>query len=375
MHKRSILELNQAKERKLLMDTLIVRGAPEEYICEVGSWNHLEKHLIRRHLKKVLILHGEKSFQVAKPFLPTFEKIEVIYAHYQNECRFDIAEKFKQLAQAEKIDGVVAIGGGKVLDLGKLIANDLKIKSICLPTLASTCAAYTPVSIVYNEKHEMIDFKILDQSVSLTLIDPQVILNSPKNYLIAGIGDTLAKWYEADPIISAINQPSVEVEIAHFAAKSCQTNLLTFGIQAIEDLEREQLSDSLIKVIETNILLAGMVGGFGDKYGRTSGAHSIHDALTLIPKTNHLLHGNKVAYGILVQLAIEDKWSEIATLIPLFNYLDIPTKYSQMAIETHEIIKVATEAAKDECMQLLPLEITADKIILAIEKLENFEID
>lgn len=29
------------------------------------------------------------------------------------------------------------------------------------------------------------------------LVEPQIILNAPAEYLLAGIGDTLAKWYEA----------------------------------------------------------------------------------------------------------------------------------------------------------------------------------
>lgn len=353
------------------MNSLIVRGAPEEYICEVGAWSYLEEHLIRRQIDKVLILHGEKSLAVAKPFLPEFKKVEGIYAHYQNECQFEIADYFIELVKKENINGIIGIGGGKVLDLAKLVADSLKIKSICLPTLASTCAAYTPVSIVYNQNHEMVDFKILSQSVSLTLIDPSILLNSPKDYLVAGIGDTLAKWYEADPIISIIKEPSVEISVAHFAAKSCQENLMTNSEKALQDLEDNQLSSEFIKVIETNILLAGMVGGFGDKYGRTSGAHSIHDALTFIPKTSSVLHGKKVAYGILVQLGIEEKWNEVKKLLPFYKSLGLPTKYSEMGILKEEMEKLADLASKDECMLLLPLEITTEKVLAAIESLEE----
>ena len=352
------------------METLIVRGAPEEYVCEVGAWSKLEMHLLKRKLHKVLIIHGEESWKVAKPFFPTLTSVVGIYKHYQNECRFDIADSFVKLVANENIGGIVAVGGGKVLDLGKLIANETGIPCICLPTLASTCAAYTPVSIVYNENHEMIDFKILNQAISLTLIDPTVILNSPKDYLIAGIGDTLAKWYESDPVLSQIENPAVELTVAQFAAKSCLDNLLKNSVKAIADLEKNELSYEFIQVIETNILLAGMVGGFGDYLARTSGAHSIHDGLTLIRETNKHLHGNKVAYGILVQLGIEGKWDEVAKLITFYKELGLPFKYEHLDVTSKELNKVIEFSVKDECMHLLPQEITEEVILNAIVTLE-----
>lgn len=358
----------------IMKETLIVRGAPQEYICEVGSWNQLETYLLNRNLKRVLVLTGTKSWEVAKHYFPKLKQVELIFEHYQNECRYDIRDYFKEIVETKQLDGIIAVGGGKVLDLGKLVASEMKIPCICLPTLASTCAAYTPVSIVYNDKHEMIDMLFFSQSISLTLIDPQVLLHSPKDYLVAGIGDTLAKWYESDPILSNMTDLSVEVEIARFAAKSCQKNLLDEGKQAILDLESQTLSPSFIKVIETNIMLAGMVGGFGDKYGRTSGAHSIHDALTHIPETAKQLHGNKVAYGILVQLGFEEKWEEVNQLLPFFTDLGLPISYQELGCTNQDMEKVARLASKDEFMSLLPFEVSEEMIMTSIKRLEAMSL-
>ena len=353
-----------------MKDTLIVRGAPQEYICEVGSWDNLESHIIRREIKRVLILHGEKSWQVAQPFFPEFKEVTCFFEHYKNECSYQNAAYFETFVKENQIEGIIGIGGGKVLDLAKLVANHLLLDVFCLPTLASTCAPYTPISIVYNERGEMIDLLFLDQSITLTLIDPMVILDSPKEFLIAGIGDTLAKWYESDPIISNIQDPSVEIMVARFAAKSCQENLLNFGSQAIEDLENKKLSSALVKVIETNIMLAGMVGGFGDKYGRTSGAHAIHDSITVIPASHNHLHGNKVAYGIMVQLAMEEKWEEIQRMLPFYQSLNLPFKHAHLGVTEEEMEQVATLAAEDEYIHLLPFDVTAAKLINAVKTLE-----
>ena len=50
-----------------------------------------------------------------------------------------------------------------------------------------------------------------------------------------------------------------------------------------------------------------------------AGAHAIHNGLTFIPETHRVLHGQKVAYGILVQLALEGRTDEIAELIPFMK--------------------------------------------------------
>lgn len=354
-----------------MKEPLIVRGAPQQYICEEGAWEHLESHLIGKKITKVLVLHGEKSWQVAESFFPKLSQVTTFFEHYKNECSFENAAHFEKFVEDNQIKAVIAIGGGKVLDLGKLVASNCLIDIICLPTLASTCAAYTPLSIVYNNKGEMVELKFLKQSVTLTLIDPAVILNSPTEFLIAGIGDTLAKWYESDPIISAIEKPVTEITVAKFAAKSCQENLLTYGKQAISDLANQQLSYALVTVIETNILLAGMVGGFADKYGRSSGAHAIHDALTLVEVTHNHLHGNKVAYGILVQLAVEEKWTEIEKLISFYQELNLPYRLADLDLTLNDVDIVVEVAAKDSMFHQLPQDITKEAIktgILALEK-------
>lgn len=352
-------------------ETMIVRGAPQEYICHAGAWNQLEEHLLKRKLKKVLILHGEKSWQVAREFFPELKEVGCHFQHYKNECTFENISYFVEFIKENDLDGIIAIGGGKVLDLGKAVAADILIPVICLPTLASTCAAYTPLSVIYNNEGAMVDMLFFSQSISLTLVDPEVILNSPKELLVAGIGDTLAKWYESNPVISELSTYSAEIAVAKFAAKECRDNLLMCSKQALIDLENKELTEDFIKIVETNILLAGMVGGFGDKYGRTSGAHSIHDAMTYIPKTKNYLHGNKVAYGILVQLIIEEKLSEVSELIPFYQEIGLPYQFSSLAITRDDLDTIAKKANEDPLMHLLPCQVTKEKIKQAMLTLET----
>ncbi len=70
-------------------------------------------------------------------------------------------------------------------------------RSWAIPTIAATCAAWTPLSVWYNDAGQALQFEIFDDANFLVLVEPQIVLNAPAEYLLAGIGDTLAKWYEA----------------------------------------------------------------------------------------------------------------------------------------------------------------------------------
>lgn len=351
---------------------LIVRGAPQEYELKEHAWDSLESHLNRRKIKNVLILHGEKSWQAVKSYFPELS-ITKTFHYYGGQCTDSAAENFASLCTKEKFDGIIAVGGGKVADLGKLVAYKVQLPIIILPTLAATCAAYTPLSVVYNEAGVMLRYDIFPKASDLVLIDPEIILHSPRELMIAGIGDTLAKWYESHAIISQLTVKPVEVQVAEFAAQKCREILLTQSADALAAMEQKQMNQAFIDVVEANILLAGMVGGFGDEYGRTAGAHSLHDAMTVLPDSHHQLHGNKVAYGILVQLMIEDNLAEIEQLLPFYHQLDLPTNLAAMDLHlTEEEYQAVAErtCSPGEMIHLMKQTITPELVIQKMKALE-----
>lgn len=356
--------------------SLIVRGAPQEYECREGAWEGLQQHLTRRKLKNVLILHGKASWLAAKPFFPAELETKTSYEYYGGCCTDKRTMEVAKLVEQKQFDGIIAVGGGKVADLGKAAAYVSQVPILILPTLAATCAAYTPLSVMYNQDGSMDRFDIFPVSNALVLIEPAVILDSPKELMVAGIGDTLAKWYEANSMIAQLEILPIEIQVALFAAKKCRDVLLANGQLALDAMEKKELNQAFLNVIETNILLGGMVGGFGDEYGRTSGAHSVHDALTIMPESHHQLHGNKVAYGIFVQLVIENKWQEIDNLLSFYKQLGLPTSLKDMNMAhftATDINKIAERATVDhETIHFMKETITAEIVANAINDLEKY---
>lgn len=359
------------------MKTFSVHGAPSEYIIEENSLFMLEDKLSELGLANVLIVHGEKSWGAALPYLPEFIVTKAEKYKYSGECSLAEIEIIAEMINNNSFDAVIGIGGGKVLDLVKSVSYQARVPSYLIPTLASNCSPWTPISVIYDEDGKFITYELYPTSANLVLVEPRILLNAPLDLLIAGIGDTLAKWYEADVQMAGITNKSVPLQISHYAAKQCKDLLLSHAEEAINGVKSKTLNDDFIKVVESIIMLGGMVGGFGDHYGRIAGAHSIHNGLTEIEETHGALHGEKVAYGILVQLVLEDKWNEIVQLIPFYRKLGLPLSLVQLgisSIDSETIDKIANKSAlENESIHVMPIgPITKHRVAKAICELESY---
>ena len=359
------------------MTVFSVHAAPSEYILKENALDLLEVKLLERKIRTVLIVHGTKSWEAVQPYWPQMEEVQWKDYTYGGECSFAEIETVSRLVQHHSFDAVIGVGGGKVLDLVKAACAETERQAILIPTLASNCAPWTPLSVIYDDSGTFIRYDIYPICTSLLLVDPQILVNSPKEMLIAGIGDTLAKWYEADVQMAGIDNKSVPLQIAYFAAKQCKDLLFKCTHGAVSAAKSGVVNDDFVTIVETIIMLGGMVGGYGDHYGRIAGAHSIHNGLTVLEETHHALHGDKVAYGILVQLVLEDKWAEIEELRLFYEEFGLPLSLNDIGVEdvTDTLINMIAENSTltGESIHVMPIGvITVERVVKAIRKLEQF---
>ena len=358
------------------MEDIIVRGAPAEYVCKKDVLSNLEEKLIERDIQSVLLLTGKKSWGAISHYFPTLKDIKVTHDYYNGECTLEEINRIASLAKTLDVDAVVGVGGGKVLDVVKAAAHKSATKSILIPTLASNCAPWTPLSVIYTEEGVMTHYEVYPTSVDLLLIEPRVLVKAPISMLIAGIGDTLAKWYEADVQIGRLTNPPVALKIAHYTARLCADEMFEHAEQAVADAKEAKVSEAFVKVVESIIMLGGMVGGYGDKFGRIAGAHSIHNGMTISPESHTALHGDKVAYGILVQLLLEDKESEVERLLPFYQKLGLPASLKDLQIPVTWIDEIAVQSTRsnESIHQLRSNPITATEVARAMHQLESRQL-
>ncbi|MBU5343394.1 iron-containing alcohol dehydrogenase family protein [Caldifermentibacillus hisashii] len=363
-----------------MIEDLDVKVGPQFYRYSKDAINIIPEILKEYQAKNIMIIHGTISWEKAKPFLKKVVSLDnkIIYVQYHGECSYNECHRIADAIRENEIDFVIGVGGGKLSDLVLYTCHLTNTPFGLVPTLASNCAAWTPLSVMYKD-NGLAEGKTehVKRQAAFLITDPALVIDSPVKYFIAGIADTMAKWYESDLILEQkkfSREPFPQ--LARFTARMCKDTILSESMKSIEDMKNKTISDEFIHVSEIIIAVSGLVGGFGDKYARNTAAHAIHDAISAyIPEAHKYLHGEKVAYGIFYQLALEGKWSVIDELIPFYEKLNLPKSLSEMGIYPfpddllRDIIRFVNSKQK---VHLLPIEINETVLTETLINLENY---
>ena len=243
------------------------------------------------------------------------------------ELQFDCCEQdLERLSTiASDCDAVLAAGGGKVLDAGKLLADQLSLPCITVPLSAATCAGWTALSNIYSVDGAFERDVVLKRCPDLLVFDHRLVRQAPPRTLASGVADALAKWYEAS--VSSADSGDGLVQQAVQMARVLRDQLLIDSPMALQD----NSSAAWVRTAEACALTAGVMGGLGGARCRTVAAHAVHNGLTQLQACHHVLHGEKVGFGILVQLRLEERLggNRLAAqahrqLLPLLRELGLP---------------------------------------------------
>jgi glycerol dehydrogenase len=207
-------------------------------------------------------------------------------------CEIDLAA-LELIVQQSKCDGVIASGGGKVLDAGKLLADRLDLPCITVPTSAATCAGWTALANIYSPDGAFQADVSLKRCPQLLIFDHQLVLTAPARTLASGIADAMAKWYEAS--VSSGQSSDGLVQQAVQQARVLRDQLLIEGVAALQDPG----SEAWVRVAEASALTAGLIGGLGGARCRTVAAHAVHNGLSQLPACHALpFEGKRVVYAV-----------------------------------------------------------------------------
>ncbi|MFN7518355.1 MAG: iron-containing alcohol dehydrogenase family protein, partial [Dolichospermum sp.] len=294
-----------------------------------------------------LIVAGNHTLNLSKEHLkPLFQsqQLHSILVSYGADCCEASLKALRKAAKEHKADIIIGIGGGKALDTAKLVAHQLTLPVITIPTSGATCAAWTALSNVYSTTGAFLYDVALSRCPDLLILDYNLIQTAPQRTLVAGIGDAIAKWYEAS--VSSGSSQQTLIIAAVQQARILRDILLQKSASALQSPGTEIWQE----VVDATVLLAGVIGGLGGAQCRTVAAHAVHNGLTHISGHNSI-HGEKVAYGILVQLRLEEmiQGNQLAAsarqqLLKFYAEIGLPQKLADLGLGNITLGELQTAA-------------------------------
>jgi glycerol dehydrogenase len=289
---------------------LTVFCSPSRYTLGANATLSLGKEMATLGLAGPALIVAGKSAIAALSDIWRISMKEAGFAYdvyrFGGECSLAEIERVKQQARDRGAGIIIGAGGGKVLDTARAAAADLKLPVVSCPTVASSDAPCSALSVIYTDDGAFLQYRIYGKNPELVLVDTQVIAHSPPRLLIAGMGDALATWFEAKTCVEGDvknMRGGRSSQSALSLAELCYRTLLSDGSEALAALQNQVPTPALERLVEANTLLSGL----GFESSGLAAAHAVHNGLTAVPQTHSYFHGEKVAYGVLVQLILEKK--------------------------------------------------------------------
>jgi len=279
---------------------------------------------------------------------------------------------------------IVGAGGGKTLDAARAAAAATQRPFVSCPTICSTDAPTSALSVIYADdgpaRGAVETIQLHRRSPDLVLVDTRLVAESPPRFLAAGIGDALSTFYEARAAVSAgaTNSRGGRSTLAALTlARLCRDVVFEDGAAALEACRSHVVDEPLERVVEAATLLSGL----GFESAGLAAAHAVHNGLTTIPATHDRLHGEKVAFGTLVQLMLEadalpdaasrtEADAEARRVAAFLVGVGLPVTLGELGIESADARAVEAIAARatvsGESIHAMPFPVAAAGVAAAI---------
>mgnify|MGYP002708752881 FL=1 len=352
--------------------------SPSKYLQGAGEMKNIGTYAAKCG-KKALVLISQGGYRrIGTMIEESFagSDCDVIFDYFNGECCESEINRLVAIVKEKGCDLVIGVGGGKIFDTAKAVAYYAEKPVFICPTIASTDAPCSALSVVYTEEGVFEKYLFLPANPNLVLMDTDIIVKSPVRLTVAGMGDALATYFEAracqrSGATSCAGGKTTEAAMA--LAKLCFDTLMEEGVKAKIALEAGVCTPAVEKVIEANTLLSGI----GFESAGLAGAHAIHNGFTVLEECHHMYHGEKVAFGTLTQLVLENvPLDELEDIILWCIEVGLPVTLAELGagnVTDDQLMEVAkTACAETDTLHNMPFEVTPETVFAAIKAADAY---
>ena len=355
-----------------MRDMAKILSSPGKYVQGAGELKKLGTYAEGLG-KNALVLISKGGYkrigaEIEKSFAETGCTLHFDY--FNGECSKNEINRLKDIMKEKGCDLIIGIGGGKIFDTAKAAAYYEDTPVIICPTIASTDAPCSALSVIYTDEGVFEEYLFLPRNPDMVLMDTEVITKSPVRLTVAGMGDALATYFEARACAASDAQTCVNgksTSAAMALAKLCFDTLMEEGVKAKIALEAGACTEAVEKVIEANTLLSGI----GFESGGLAGAHAIHNGFTVLEECHSMYHGEKVAFGTITQLVLENiPAEELEAIIDFCIEVGLQVTMKELGVKEitpEKVMAVAKAAcAENDTLHNMLFEVTPETVSSAI---------
>ena len=347
--------------------------APRKYVQGRNVLREAGTHISKLGKKPLLLWGPRVQALLGERVLSSLKAaaLETVAVEFRGDSTKAEVARVAQIARDHGADMIVGIGGGKVLDTAKAAAAAAGAKMVSCPTMASTDAPTSSYTVWYDEQGACQGFESWGVNPDLVLVDSQVIAEAPVRSFVAGMGDALSTWVEAEVVYStgSANLAGGRATLVAMAiARLGYDTLMKYGVEAKRAVEQKVVTPAVEKVIEANTLMSGL----GFESCGVATAHMIANCLPGFPECKGLMHGEEVAFGIISQFCLDEKMAtdEMLKMVDFMIAIGLPVTFAELGLPgvTRDRLQKIGEvcAGPGSLCHAHPFKVTPEKIVDAM---------
>lgn len=255
---------------------------------------------------------------------------------------------------ATDIDCIVAMGGGKTLDVGKYAAFVSKRPFLSIPTTMAHDGIVSPIAVLKRQDGKPKSLGCI--MPSMIILDTKLISTCPLQLIKAGIGDTISNYMALKDWDFAVSRGRDEMN--GYAYMMSRTSL-----DALMKTQYDHICPEFIDVLANCLVLSGIAMDYAGSSRPVSGSeHLFSHALDYFCEKQNL-HGLNVALGTVAVLKIIGvDPAEVVQYLKKFK-VDVNPQHMEISEETFVYcIQHATEMRTNRYTYLHEADLSEGKI-------------
>ena len=355
------------------MEEKMVLICPHKYVQGKGVLAEAGKYIALVGHKALILWDAVVKGIAEKTLLASLqaEKVEHVEVMFGGETTKAEAERVAAEIRRFGATVVVGVGGGKILDTAKAAAFYTGAGMVTVPTIASTDSPTSSATVWYDEHGNCVGWDMWKFNPDVVIVDTGIIAQAPVRTFVAGMGDALSTWLECQagfksrtPGLSGGQQTMVAMMIARLGYDT----LLEWGVEAKSAIERKTVTPAVEKCVEANVLMSGL----GFESGSLASSHAVANAMTLLSECHRFMHGEKVAFGIVTELCLDEDvpCGQVYTVVDWLIQVGLPVCFEDLNIQdaSREHLRAVADAAAapGNIAQWHAFKVTGDSILDAM---------